>query len=88
MVLREVLVSPLTTSSLTMPLLAFWTEDCLYIPSFEGTGLCCVTFQVLLVLIYKHKSPMPPTAGQEPGAETEAEVVEECYLLAGSYGSL
>lgn len=27
---------------------------------------------------------MPPTAGQEPGAETEAEVAEERCLLAGS----
>lgn len=43
----------------------------------------CVTFQVPLVLICKHKSSMPPPAGQEPGAD-QAEVVEERCLLAGS----
>lgn len=88
--LREILVSPLTTQQCkehqffnhTSPsLLDRW----LVIHSLLWRNRpVCVTFQLPLVLICRHKSFMPPTAGQEPGAETEAEVAEERCLLAGS----
>lgn len=89
-VLREVLLSPLTTQQCkdhqffnhARPgLLDRW----LVIHSLLWRNRhACVTSQLPLVLICRHKFPMPPTAGQEPGAETKAEVAEERCLLAGT----
>lgn len=75
-VLREVLLAPLTTQQCKdhqffnharPSLLDRW----LVIHSLLWRNRhACVTSQLPLVLICRHKFPMPPTAGQEPGAET------------------